>query len=91
MNHPNVLRCFGVTPNPLQTVTEWAPNGHVIEYLQEHHGADRIRLVSCYLSGGVIFIRWSSSALVDRHSPRAGIPPFVWGDTRELEAGWSIP
>ena len=45
LDHPNILQCFGVTANPLQVVTEWAPNGNVIEYLQERPKADRVYLV----------------------------------------------
>jgi len=63
LNHPNILPCFGITLRPLRIVTEWIPNGHVMEYLQEHRDADRIRLVSCHLfSAKVIFIEspfWS--------------------------------
>ena len=45
LDHPNILQCFGITANPLQVVTEWVPNGNVIEYLQERPKADRVCLV----------------------------------------------
>lgn len=57
LDHPNILQCFGITLHPLQIVTEWMPNGDVMEYLRERRGTDRIRLVSCHLfSAGVIII-----------------------------------
>ena len=46
LDHPNILQCFGITVDPLQVVTEWVPNGDVIEYLQAHVNADRVCLVS---------------------------------------------
>ena len=46
LNHPNILRCFGVTIDPFQIVTMWMPNGQAIRYIQERKGADRVRLVS---------------------------------------------
>ena len=46
LNHQNILRCFGVTVDPFQIVTEWMPNGQAMEYVQTHPDADRIRLVS---------------------------------------------
>lgn len=35
-----------MTPNPLQIVTEWMPNGQVMEYLQNDQSTDRISLVN---------------------------------------------
>jgi hypothetical protein len=32
--------------DPLQVVTEWVPDGSVIEYVQAHPNADRVCLVS---------------------------------------------
>ena len=46
LDHPNILRCSGVTPKPLQIVTEWMENGPVMEYVQNDKSADRISLVS---------------------------------------------
>ena len=45
LNHPNILRCFGITVDPFQIVTEWMPNGQAMVYVQEHQDADRVRLV----------------------------------------------
>ena len=49
LKHPNILQCFGITLDPLQIMTEWMPNGHVMQYLREHCDVDRVRLVSCHL------------------------------------------
>ena len=49
LDHPNILRCFGITADPLQIVTEWMPNGQAIGYVQKHKYADRIRLVSSFI------------------------------------------
>ena len=46
LDHPSVLRCFGVTIDPFQIITEWMPNGQAIGYVQKHQDADRVRLVS---------------------------------------------
>ena len=46
LDHPNILRCFGITLDPLQVVTEWVPDGSVVEYVQTHRDADRVCLVS---------------------------------------------
>lgn len=45
LDHPNILRCFGVTADPLQIVTKWMPNGQAMKYVQGRQRADRIRLV----------------------------------------------
>ena len=56
LDHPNILRCFGITPDPLQVVTEWVPDGSVIEYVRTHRNADRVCLVSplTYPAQGVV-------------------------------------
>lgn len=46
LDHPNILKCFGITTDPIQVVTEWVPHVNVIEYIQSHLNADRICLVS---------------------------------------------
>lgn len=45
LDHPNILRCFGITVDPLQVVTEWVPNGDVLEYVRTNANADRVCLV----------------------------------------------
>ena len=46
LNHPNILRCFGVTVDPLQIATEWMSNGEAMRYVRENQDADRVLLVS---------------------------------------------
>jgi len=48
LEHENILRCFGVTVDKPQIVIDWMPNGEVMEYVQEHKHADRVRLVSSF-------------------------------------------
>jgi hypothetical protein len=48
LNHPNILRCFGVTVDQLQIVMDWMPNGKAIEYVQAHKHADRVCLVNSF-------------------------------------------
>ena len=43
--HPNIVPFFGITPTPLQLVSEWIPNGDLTEYIKNHSGADRLSLV----------------------------------------------
>lgn len=45
LDHPNVLRCFGVTVDPFQMLTEWMPNGQVMNHVEVQNGVDRVRLV----------------------------------------------
>jgi len=53
--HPNVLSLLGFTITPLQLVSDWMPNGDLPEFIENHPGADLIRLLSdvaeglCYL------------------------------------------
>jgi hypothetical protein len=46
LDHVNILRCFGITVDPLQVVTEWVPNGDILEYVRTHVNVDRVCLVS---------------------------------------------
>lgn len=58
LDHPNILRCFGVTngrPQPVmkwmpndhpQLVTKWMSNGEAIEYVRENKHVNRVCLVS---------------------------------------------
>jgi serine/threonine protein kinase len=46
LNHPNILRCFGIKMNPLQIVMEWMPNGQAMGYVQNNEDADRVSLVN---------------------------------------------
>ena len=49
LRHPNVVPFIGVTRDPLQFVSEWMPNGTLIEYINENPGANRVGLVSALL------------------------------------------
>lgn len=46
LDHQNILRCFGVTIDPFQIMTEWMPNGEAMQYVRERQDADRVLLVS---------------------------------------------
>ena len=46
LKHQNIVPFIGVTRDPLQFVSEWMPNGDLMEYLGKNPGADRIGLVS---------------------------------------------
>lgn len=48
LEHPNILKCFGVTTGQPQIVMDWMPNGEAMDYVQEHKHADRVRLVSSF-------------------------------------------
>ena len=62
-------------------VTEWVPNGNVVEYLRTHHNADRICLVSplaCPPQGGHRLILQITA---DRCGPGTRLPPLARDDT----------
>ena len=90
LNHPNILRCFGVTLDPPRIVIEWTPNGHVMEYLQDNHDADRTRFVSYCLFRQGLVTQYAYPTPVDRRSSRVRVSPFVRGGAWELEAGRSL-
>ena len=46
LRHQNIVPFIGVTQDPLQFVSEWMPNGTLIEYLGKNPGANRVDLVS---------------------------------------------
>ena len=46
LRHQNIVPFIGVTQDPLQFVSEWMPNGDLMEYLGKNPGTDRIALVS---------------------------------------------
>jgi len=43
--HRNIIPFLGITPTPFQLISEWMPNGDLIEYIKKHSTADRLRLV----------------------------------------------
>ena len=45
LEHRSIIPFLGITPTPLQLVSEWMPNGDLIEYIKKHLSADRLRLV----------------------------------------------
>jgi hypothetical protein len=47
-NHPNILSIQGVAPNLFQfcMVSQWMPNGEILEYVGKYPGANRLELVS---------------------------------------------
>ena len=47
LRHPNVAGFFGLGSDspPFSLVYAWMPNGSLSEYLREHPGVDKLRLV----------------------------------------------
>ena len=43
--HPNIVPLLGITPDPLQLISEWMPGGDLREYAKKHPGTDRLGLV----------------------------------------------
>ena len=46
--HPNIVPLLGITPTPLQLISEWIPGGDLTEYVKKHPGADRLGLVNVH-------------------------------------------
>ena len=50
LSHPNILPLLGVSvsknPQYFRIISEWMPNGNVIEYIRSNPEANRLRLVS---------------------------------------------
>ena len=46
LRHPNIVPFIGVTRTPLQSISEWMPNGTLTEYVERNPGVNRISLVS---------------------------------------------
>ena len=45
LTHPNVAPLLGITVAPFQLISDWAPNGDLLEYIKENPKTDRPRLV----------------------------------------------
>ena len=45
LEHPNIVPHLGITPYPLQLISEWMPGGDLREYIKKHPGVDRLGLV----------------------------------------------
>ena len=43
--HPNIVPLLGITPDPLQLISEWMPGGDLRDFIKKHPGADRLGLV----------------------------------------------
>ena len=50
LSHPNIVPLLGITPTPLQLISEWMPNGDLTEYIKKHPNADRLGLVGVLLA-----------------------------------------
>ena len=49
LTHPNIVPLLGITPDPLQLISEWMPGGDLTDYIKKHPGADRVGLVGTLL------------------------------------------
>ena len=47
--HKNIVPLLGITTSPLQLISEWMSGGHLTEYIGNHPGANRLRLVGAPL------------------------------------------
>ena len=45
LSHPNIVPFIGIATNPLQIVSEWMPNGTLVEFVGKNPDAKRISLV----------------------------------------------
>ena len=91
LDHPNILQCFGITANPFQVVTEWLPDGDVIEYVQACLNADRVCLVGSLAHPPQGFIVQYLQIVVDRRGPGTQLPPLARYDTQGLRVCQSHP
>ena len=46
LKHRNIVPLLGITPAPLQLISEWMPGGDLTEYIKKYPGADQLDLVS---------------------------------------------
>ena len=46
LGHKNIVPLLGITPNPLQLISEWMTGGDLTEYIKKHPGIDRLGLVN---------------------------------------------
>ena len=45
LEHQNIVPFLGITPSPLQLISEWIPGGNLMEHIKRHPDADRLCLV----------------------------------------------
>jgi serine/threonine protein kinase len=46
LSHPNIVPLLGITPTPLQLISQWMPGGDLGEYVKKNPDADKLGLVS---------------------------------------------
>ena len=46
LEHRNIVPLLGITPTPLQLISEWMPGGDLVEYTNKFPGATRGGLAS---------------------------------------------
>ena len=44
--HPNIVPLLGITPSPLQLISEWMPGGDLTDYIKKSPDVNRVGLVS---------------------------------------------
>ena len=44
--HPNIVPLLGITPSPLQLISEWMPGGDLTDYIKKSPNVNRVGLVS---------------------------------------------
>lgn len=77
MKHPNIVPLLGITPTPLQLISEWMTGGALAEYIKKNPDTDRLGLVGVPL---VIFALHLSCCASHPTSPRASVTstPVTW-------------
>ena len=43
--HPNIVPLLGITPSPLQLISEWMPGGDLTDYIKKSPDVNRVGLV----------------------------------------------
>ena len=46
LEHRNIVPLLGITPTPLQLISEWMPGGDLTDYIRKYPGADRVDIAS---------------------------------------------
>jgi serine/threonine protein kinase len=49
LKHKNIVSLLGITPTPLQLISDWMPGGDLTEYIRKHPDVDRLDLVGVLL------------------------------------------
>jgi serine/threonine protein kinase len=45
LKHKNIVPLLGITPTPLQLISDWMPGGDLTEHIRNYPNADRLDLV----------------------------------------------